>query len=429
MSELATVNRSLPTTLNDLSKFVLIGREKLNSVRAEIRAIQKIGLAEEVRKQKLAEAQDIAEAVLDAEVRIGQLMSQVPKTSGGDRRSENFKNRTAAKFEKPDPSKIDPELVFGDRLNDEEDDATDWDDIFAEETTEEPPAEKEPQKTKAEMIAESGFTKDQVNRFETLAKHPDLVAKAKAEARENEDIVSRTLVLNMAKAEQKKLHKEEKVQRKAYSLEEEIPDGYCTLFCEDIRAGLAQVPDNSIDYIITDPPYAKEYTPLYNDLSKLAVRVLKPSGSLIVMTGQSYLPEVIERLSENMEYHWCMAYETPGGQAPQLFQKKVNTFWKPVLWFVKGKYDGDWVGDVLKSPVNENDKRFHEWGQTLGGMKDIVERFTNPGDLILDPFLGGGTTGVAAITMNRKFIGVDIEQKNVDTSDSRIKEAYAACLK
>ena len=82
------------------------------------------------------------------------------------------------------------------------------------------------------------------------------------------------------------------------------------------------------------------------------------------------------------------------------------------------------MGDVLKSPVNDNDKRFHEWGQSLGGMQDIVQRFTNPGDTILDPFLGGGTTGVAAVIMGRKFIGADIEQKNVEISDQRIKEAY-----
>ena len=47
----------LPASLDDLSKFVLVGREKLVAVRAEIRAIEKVGLAQEVRKQKLSEAQ------------------------------------------------------------------------------------------------------------------------------------------------------------------------------------------------------------------------------------------------------------------------------------------------------------------------------------------------------------------------------------
>ena len=82
MSEIIYTNASLPTTIDDLSRFVLVGREKLVSVRAEIRAIEKVGLAQEVREQKLREAQDISEAVLDAEVRIGELMAKVPKAGG-----------------------------------------------------------------------------------------------------------------------------------------------------------------------------------------------------------------------------------------------------------------------------------------------------------------------------------------------------------
>lgn len=224
----------------------------------------------------------------------------------------------------------------------------------------------------------------------------------------------------------KQLHREEKAERKAFTLAEEIPEDVCKLYNADIRDGLPIVPDNSVDFIITDPPYPAEYIPLYGALSSLAARVLKPGGSLIVMCGQSYLPQVIEQLCSAMKYHWCMAYITPGGQSPQLFHKRVNTFWKPILWFTKGDYTGDYIGDVLKSPPNDNDKRFHEWGQSFGGMCDIVERFTNPGDLILDPFLGGGTTGVAAVTKGRRFIGADIEQKNITTSEQRIKEEYHA---
>lgn len=223
----------------------------------------------------------------------------------------------------------------------------------------------------------------------------------------------------------KQIAREERAERKSYELTEEIPNDSYTLYTDDIRNGLAMIVDNSVDYIITDPPYPKEYIPLYADLSRLAARVLKPGGSMIVMVGQSYLPEVIEQLGQDMQYHWCLSYLTPGGQSPQLWNKRTNTFWKPLLWYVKGTYAGDYIGDVVKSPVNENDKRFHEWGQSLGGMLDIIERFTNPGDIVLDPFLGGGTTGVAAVQMGRKFIGVDIEQKNVDIAEQRIKEAYA----
>ena len=194
------------------------------------------------------------------------------------------------------------------------------------------------------------------------------------------------------------------------------------LFQADIRDGLPQIADNSIDIIITDPPYPKEFLPLYADLSKVAARVLKNSGSLVCMTGQSYLPDVIQLLASSLTYHWCMCYFTPG-QKTQLWQRKLHTAWKPLLWFVKGEYSGDWLGDdIMKSPGN--DKRFHEWGQSYGGMKDIVERFTNPNDLVLDPFLGGGTTAIAVLSSKRRFIGVDIAQDCIDITQNRINEVF-----
>ena len=70
MNEITTQTTQLPDTLEDLARFTLIGRERLTAVRAEIRAIEKVGLAKEVHEQKLAEAQEIAEAVLDAEAKI-----------------------------------------------------------------------------------------------------------------------------------------------------------------------------------------------------------------------------------------------------------------------------------------------------------------------------------------------------------------------
>ena len=82
MNEVVTSAANLPANIEDLSKFVLVGREKLTAVRAEIRAIQKVGLAKEVAEQKRQEAQQLAEAVIDAEVRIGELMRRSRKHRG-----------------------------------------------------------------------------------------------------------------------------------------------------------------------------------------------------------------------------------------------------------------------------------------------------------------------------------------------------------
>jgi len=139
-----------------------------------------------------------------------------------------------------------------------------------------------------------------------------------------------------------------------------------------------------------------------------------------VMTGQSYLPEVMLRLCEHLAYRWTLAYMTPGGQAVQQWQAKVNTSWKPVLLFGEA---ASWIGDVATSRANDNDKRFHEWGQSESGMADLVERLSKPGQLVCDPFLGGGTTAVVSLALGRTFVGCDVDQVCIDEARRRIEVA------
>ncbi len=201
------------------------------------------------------------------------------------------------------------------------------------------------------------------------------------------------------------------------------------LICGDFREVCKDIPANSVDVIVTDAPYAKEYLDLFEDLAILGKRVLKDGGSMLVMVGQYFLPDILNSMCKHLNYYWTHvnyywthAYLMPGGQSARLWQKRVNTFWKPVLWFVKGEYNGDSVGDVAKSANNNNDKRFHKWGQSESGMTDLIERFSHPGEVILDPFLGGGTTGVVALKMKRKFIGIDIEERNINITKGRMQE-------
>ena len=146
-------NQNLPDTIEDLAKFVLVGREKLTAVKAEIRAIDKVGLAREVYQQKKEEAQMLAEAMLDAEVRMGDLLKEIPKASG--QRTDLTSSQQCEKVKE----------------------------------------------TKQEVIARLGFNKDLASRFETLSSNKDIVEQVKAEARENEDIPTRTRVLQLVKEE------------------------------------------------------------------------------------------------------------------------------------------------------------------------------------------------------------------------------------
>lgn len=271
--------------------------------------------------------------------------------------------------------------------------------------------------TQAQLAKMAGVSSGKFAQFEQIKKHrPELIE----EIRKGKETVG-----GAYKKVRKEQTRTEREERKSFELQEKFPEGMCSLYVSDIRDGLPEVADCSIDAIITDPPYPREYIGLYGDLAKVAARVLKPGGSLLAMAGQSYLPEVIAAMEGNgMEYHWCLSYLTPGGQAPHLFARNVNTFWKPVLWFVKGGYEGDCIGDVLKSDTNDNDKRFHHWGQSESGMSDIVERFTDPGQTVLDPFLGGGTTGVVALSMGRAFVGCELDPYTLDLAETRIRGAY-----
>ncbi|MFA6941439.1 MAG: hypothetical protein WCQ54_10775 [Clostridiaceae bacterium] len=216
MNSLTLQQNNLPSTLEDLSQFVLVGREKLTSVRAEIRAIDKLNLAQEVRDQKKEECLMLSEALLDAEVKLGDLLKQIPKTSGGDRKSIKIKNDSGVDFENKKPK---PEIKYS---------SSGWPlcgpscdywkdgicklrcDLKVGEggTCCEHTAAKCNQKPKHEVIKDLGFNQKQAERFETLANNKDLVEVVKAEARENDDIPTRTRVLELAKARKQKQQEE-----------------------------------------------------------------------------------------------------------------------------------------------------------------------------------------------------------------------------
>lgn len=155
MSEdLIVQSHQLPATIEEISKFVLVGREKLAAVRAEINAIKKVGLAKEVLEQKRTEAQEIAELVTLAEVKIGTMLKEIPKATKGTgsnqyQKAESAENSLQENFSKP----------------------------------------------KTETIKELGFTPKQTHQFQQMAEHEDVVLEAISEARENDDIISRNAVL------------------------------------------------------------------------------------------------------------------------------------------------------------------------------------------------------------------------------------------
>jgi hypothetical protein len=184
----------------------------------------------------------------------------------------------------------------------------------------------------------------------------------------------------------------------------------------DIRAGdfrteLADLTD--IDAIITDPPYPKEHLPLLADLAQWADKVLTPDGVLAVLMGQTWLPDVYRLLDGGRPYRWTACYLTTG-PAYVSHPRRVQSQWKPLLVYGGGPR----FSDVITS--TGDDKEHHYWGQNYDAFTTIIERLTTPGQLIADPFMGGGTTLLAAKNLGRDAIGCDINPDHVATAQRRL---------
>lgn len=174
-----------------------------------------------------------------------------------------------------------------------------------------------------------------------------------------------------------------------------------------------------VQAVITDPPYPKKYLGLYDDLSEFAARSLMEGGSLVAMVNHAHLPEVLGRLGQHLTYRWTLALLLKGPRA-RMFQRKINVGWKPVVCFTRGSYRGPTHTDVIPSGTRQKDR--FEWQQNVDGFRQLVEIFSRPGQTICDPMCGVGTTGIAALTSGRRFIGIDIDETKIASCKVRFME-------
>lgn len=182
----------------------------------------------------------------------------------------------------------------------------------------------------------------------------------------------------------------------------------------DFRDVLADL--TNVDAIITDPPYPHEFIPLLGDLATWADKVLGPDGIMAVLIGQSYLPEVYRLLDAGRPYRWTGCYLTPG-QGYVSHPRKVQSNWKPLIVYGGGPR----FADVVSSEGNDADaKNNHKWGQDYGAFHTIVERLTQRGQTVVDPFMGAGTTLLAAHALGRNAIGCDIDPVHVERTRERL---------
>lgn len=191
----------------------------------------------------------------------------------------------------------------------------------------------------------------------------------------------------------------------------------------DFRLGdfyevLSDLPDGSIDCIITDPPYPKEYIEEWSKLSKFASQKLRPGGFCIAYSGQMYLPEVMSRLGASLDYYWTFAVYH-GGSTQIVNGVNIMCRWKPVLIYQNGKQKlKNTFQDYFISEQRE--KSEHDWQQSISGVSYLIEMFTSVNDLICDPFAGSGTTIKAAIAKGRKIIACELDERTFNIARAEL---------
>ena len=223
------------------------------------------------------------------------------------------------------------------------------------------------------------------------------------------------------------------------------------LKCEDCLNAIKNIPDMCIDLVVTDPPYkltsrggsgtmggywkeekakkgiifdnnsisCKEYLPQF-------YRILKDKSILYLMCNNTNLQEMINVGTEvGFKFVKSLIWEKGNKICGRYY---MNCF-EYILLFRKG---GDkpikncGTPDILKVPIKKqkdiNGKNLHDTEKPVELMKILIENSSDEKDIVLDPFMGIGSTGIASKELNRTFIGIEINEHYFNIAKERIEK-------
>jgi site-specific DNA-methyltransferase (adenine-specific) len=180
-----------------------------------------------------------------------------------------------------------------------------------------------------------------------------------------------------------------------------------TMHPGDAADVLAAMPDQCIDLIVTDPPYPVEFADLWTMLAKQAARLLAPGGLLCAMSGKIHLPEMLTRLGDHLQYGWIYCEPMPRSST-RILARHMLQVWKPWLVYSPGKWPSgriQWHPDMLNAVPR--DKSEYRWQQATGPATQLIQSLAFDDAVVVDPFAGTGTYGVAAIQSGCRFVGIE----------------------
>ncbi len=227
------------------------------------------------------------------------------------------------------------------------------------------------------------------------------------------------------------------------------------LLCGNVNSLIQTIKDNSIDLIATDPPYEinfegndwdKPHLLNWNRLAKEFQRVLKPDGNLIIFQGWSNVCKTKEILDQYFIMKNWIIYDRVKGRGTKT--NLVSTR-EDILWYVtnENQYTYNKIPSNIKKKTGgmglrngqpcralsnvwtdisplvpwSKERVAHPTQKPVQLMNRILEVYSCPNDLVLDPFFGSGTTAISSLLLNRKFIGFEYNKKYYHMGKKRIE--------
>lgn len=208
---------------------------------------------------------------------------------------------------------------------------------------------------------------------------------------------------------------------------EQVNDRISIHHCRAIEL-LDRIEPGTADLIFTDPPYPSEFVECWTELGEFAVKALKPGGLLVAYSGQYLFPEALDRLrAAGLSWFWCYAVAHDGAFF-RMNVTHVQCGWKPLLVMRNGSGAApNWHKDFVADGSREKSTTAAggefsggTWQQSEAEAAYWISELSKPDELVVDPFVGSGTTAAVCKELGRRFTGCDIDEKAVNTSRERL---------
>ena len=252
--------------------------------------------------------------------------------------------------------------------------------------------------------------------------------------------------------------------------------GDATLMLGDCLDVMQGIPDGSVDAVICDPPYGTTdcqwdsvvpFEPMWSHLK----RIVKPNGAIVLTASQPFTSALVMSNIAMFKYCWywkkskpngwqhsknkpmtaieevCVFSKAPMGHVNQLGDRRMRYYPQGITSVGKKTVTSVAHGSTMGSRPNQVGKEYEaftgfphnvlEYPNVIGSsvihptqkpvalMQYLIKTYTNPGDIVLDFAMGSGTTGVAAIKLGCKFIGIELDADYFALACERIRAVCA----